>query len=331
MSMNSIVTPLLGLSAILGIAIIPCDLGAAEPAAPAPAKATVVYKQVDGLDIKADVYANPSAHARPAVVWIHGGGLIVGHREAVSKEVREFAATNGYVLVSLDYRLAPETKLPAILTDLEDAMKWMRGEGARQFNIDPQRIAVSGGSAGGFLTLATGFRAEPPPRVLLSFWGYGDLLGDWACTASTAPRHNQKKISDEEAAQQISGTPVSDSRDRKGDSGTIYLHDRQSGQWARDVSGLDPRREPEKFTPLLPVKNVTAFYPPTVMVHGTADTDVPFEQSQMMAHEFEKNGVRHELYAIEGGEHGLGGGKPEAIAEAYKKAFEFVRRELLRP
>ncbi len=298
-----------------------------------PVKTTVTYKQAAGVDIKADVYAVAGAtEPRPAVVWIHGGGLIMGHREQLSSQVRDFARANGFVLVSLDYRLAPETKLPAILSDIEDAFKWMRSDAAKQqFHIDPQRIAVTGGSAGGFLTLASGYRVEPAPRVLLAFWGYGELLSDWACGPSPYPRHNQKKISDEEAARQTDGSPVADSRERKGDGGAIYLHGRQTGEWARAVSGLDPKREPEKFTPLLPLKNVTARYPPTVLVHGTADTDVPFEQSQLMVAEFKKHGIPFELHAVEGGEHGLGGGKPDEIAEAYRKAFEFVKRELLKP
>lgn len=302
------------------------DAGAAQPE-----KVTVIYKRADGVDIKADVFAESASKPRPAVVWIHGGGLINGHREQISGQVRDFAFANGFALVSLDYRLAPETKLPAILSDIEDAFRWLRGDGAKRFQIDPQRIAVTGGSAGGFLTLAAGARVQPPPRVLLAFWGYGDLLGDWAAAPSPHPRHNQKMISAEEAAKNSGGPAVADSRERKGDGGAIYLHGRQSGGWAKEVSGFDPHREPEKIVPFLPVKNVSAKYPPTVLVHGTADTDVPFEQSQLMVREFEKHGVAFELHAIANAEHGLAGGKPDEIAEAYRKAFEFVKRELLKP
>src|SRR4029450_1275909 len=116
-------------------------------------KETVVYKQAGALGIKADVYHYTDTKVRPVVVSLHGGALIMGHRESVSGPLKSFALTNGYVLVSFDYRLAPETKLPAILEDIEDAFRWLRREGPKRFHIDPERIAVTGGSAGGYLTL----------------------------------------------------------------------------------------------------------------------------------------------------------------------------------
>jgi acetyl esterase/lipase len=123
-------------------------------------KATVVYKEVGPLGLKADVYHYNDARVRPVVVSLHGGALIMGHRESFTGPVKNFALTNGYVLASFDYRLAPETRLPAIMEDIEDAFRWLRREGPKRFHIDPDRIAVTGGSAGGYLTLATGHRVQ---------------------------------------------------------------------------------------------------------------------------------------------------------------------------
>jgi len=293
-----------------------------------PVKETVIYKRAEGIEIKADVFHDGITKPRPAVVWIHGGGVINGHREQISGQVRDFAFGNGYVLVSLDYRLAPESKLPAVVSDIEDAFRWMRGEGAARFGIDPDRIAVSGGSAGGFLTLIAGFRVQPPPRVLLSFWGYGEILGDWATKPSPHPRHNQRKISADDFAKQLGGPPVSDSRLRKTDGGMIYLYGRQSGKWGGMIAGVDPLRDPGGIIPYLPLKNVSEKYPPTVLIHGTVDTDVPFEQSRLMAREFEKHGVPFQLLPVVNGEHGLGGGDPAQIKVAYQKAFDFVKLHL---
>lgn len=294
-------------------------------------KQTVVYKQAGNLAIKADVFHYRDAKVRPVVVWFHGGALINGNREGVSGAVRNFALTNGYVLISFDYRLAPETKLPAIIEDVEDAFKWLRREGPQRFHVDPNRVAVTGGSAGGYLALVTGHRVQPRPRVLLAFWGYGDLVGDWFAAASPHPRHNSKKFTPEEAWQQVGGPPVADSRERTGDGGIFYNWCRQTGAWPKSVAGWDPRREPEKFFPFMPVKNVQADHPPTVLIHGTSDTDVPFEQSQMMAAEFQKHGVPFQFHQVANGEHGLAGGERGEIDAAHRKAFEFVKLHLERP
>jgi acetyl esterase/lipase len=291
-------------------------------------KETFTYKRVGDLEIKANVYRPDDGQRRPVVVWIHGGALIMGHREGVSERASAMLLASGYAIVSIDYRLAPETKLPEIIDDVEDAFTWIREDGPRLFGIDTSRIAVMGGSAGGYLTLASGYRVKPRPTALVAFWGYGDLVGDWYSTPSPHPRHHTIKLSRDEAYAQVSGAPISDSRDRRGDGGAFYQYCRQHGHWPLAVSGWDPHREAEKFWPFMPVKNVTPEYPPTLLIHGTEDTDVPYEQSVMMAAELKRHGVEHELISIPGGEHGLGGGDPQQIDAAYESALEFVNRHM---
>jgi acetyl esterase/lipase len=291
-------------------------------------KTTYTYKNAGDLKIAADVYRPDDEKVRPVLVWIHGGALIMGHREGIDRRVRKMAAENGYVLVSLDYRLAPETPLPEIISDIEDAFSWIQEKGPGLFHADTSRVAVAGGSAGGYLTLTAGYRAKLRPKALLSFWGYGDLIGDWYSKPSPHKRHNPRTITREEALKEIPGPPVSDARLRKGNGGLFYLHCRQTGTWPKAVSSWDPASEAERFFPYMPVKNVTEDYPPTVMIHGTEDTDVPYEQSVMMEKQFEKHGVEHKLISIEHGEHGLGGGDQKAIDDAYREAFQFLKTRL---
>ena len=104
---------------------------------------------------------------------------------------------------------------------------------------------------------------------------------------------------------------------------------RQRGIWPREVSGWDPHKEAKKYGPYMPVNNVTREYPPTLLIHGTEDTDVPCEQSVMMADEFKKYGVDHEFIMITDGEHGLGGGDPKKIDSAYERAFQFVNERMI--
>ena len=145
---------------------------------------------------------------------------------------------------------------------------------------------------------------------------------------STHERHHRVAMSREEAYRQVSGDPVSDSRNRAGNGGAFYQYCRRQGIWPKAVSGWDPAAEDEKFSPYMPVRNVTADYPPTLLIHGDADTDVPHEQSVMMAAQLKHHGVEHELITIAGGEHGLAGGDPARVDQAYASALNFIERHM---
>ncbi len=309
--------------------------GAAIPQAP-PAfglqseirKQTYIYKKVGHLDIRADVYRASAEGKRPVVVWIHGGALINGHREGIPSRVRDAVLQAGYILISIDYRLAPETQLPAIVEDVENALKWVREKGSELFGADPTKLAIMGSSAGGYLTLTAGFRVDPPPIALVSLWGYGDLVGSWYSEPSRHARHHKVIVSREAANEQVNAEPVSDARDRKGNGSLFYLYCRQTGSWPKAVSGWDPKTEAEKFAPFMPVKNVTRAYPPTLLLHGEDDTDVPYEQSLLMAAELKRNGVRYKLISVPGAEHGLEGGDQQQIDDAFDEVFAFLHEHL---
>ena len=78
---------------------------------------------------------------------------------------------------------------------------------------------------------------------------------------------------------------------------------RQNGLWPKEVSGHDPEKDPAFFIQYCPVGNVSANYPPTLLLHGNCDTDVPYQQSVQMAEAFSRNNVEHELITMEGQGH----------------------------
>jgi acetyl esterase/lipase len=265
---------------------------------------TYTYKTVDGLPIHADVYRAPGDGPRPVLVWIHGGALMAGHRRSINGNLLEACREAGYTVVSIDYRLAPETKLPGIIKDIRDAFRWVREEGPKLFNIVPDRLGVFGGSAGGYLTLMTGFAVEPRPKALVALYGYGDIIGDWY--SKPDPFYlKQDRVPEEEALAVPQDGPLAEAE--YGERGRFYLYCRQNGLWPEKVLGVDPHENPDAFTPYCPVKNVTADYPPTLLLHGTADTDVPYQQSVDMAAALKAAGVDHGLITIEDGPHGFDG------------------------
>jgi acetyl esterase/lipase len=294
-------------------------------------KKTYAYKTAGETRIEADVYRPDDTRVRPVVVWLHGGALIVGSRADVPRRLLDLCRAEGFALVSFDYRLAPEVKLPAILEDVEDAFRWLRGQGPALLHIDPDRLVVTGGSAGGYLTLTTGFRVKPRPRALVAYWGYGDVDGDWYTRPSEHYRKVVPPIGKDEAyravgGKALTGTPGG-SEEQKA-RGRFYLYLRQNGLWTREVTGVDPAADRARLDPYCPVRNVSADYPPTLLVHGTEDTDVPYEQSAAMARELARLGVAHELVTVKGAGHGLGGGDKKLVDEAHDRALAFIRRHL---
>jgi acetyl esterase/lipase len=292
--------------------------GHAEP----PASGTYVYKTVGGCEIKADVFQAAAGARKPAVVWIHGGALIMGSRRGLDGRFHGELLKRGFVVVSIDYRLAPETKLPGIIEDVRDAWRWVREEGSKRFGIDPDRIATAGGSAGGYLTLMTGFCLDPRPRALVSYFGYGDITTPWYSQPDAFYRR-QPLVPKEEAYRTVTDRVLSE-QPAPNRRGRFYLYCRQNGIWPNEVAGHDPHTEAKWFDPYCPIRKVTAKYPPTFLIHGTEDTDVPYAESKNMAARLKECGVEHELVTVTGAGHGLSGAKPDEVSRIAERAAEFV-------
>lgn len=291
-------------------------------------KHTHVYKVVGDCEINADAYRARGRGLKPAVVWIHGGALIGGHRENIRPDQAELYLNSGFALISIDYRLAPETKLAAIIEDLVDAFAWVRKEGPQLVRADPRRIGVVGHSAGAYLTLTAGFRVNPRPQALVSFYGYGDIAAPWYSRPD--PFYNQRpRVSKEQAFGSVGNKPIS----HDGGAGNrflFYLYCRQRGLWPKEVAGLDPDRQPAAFDPLCPLRNVTKEYPPTMLLHGDLDTDVPYQQSVAMAEALGRTGVEHEFVTMRGRGHGFDGVglQDREVANAFDRAIGFLKHHL---
>ncbi len=254
-----------------GAAFVPNIAFAAKPVEAALSKRTYTYKNVGSLDIKADVYRGMGNSPRPAILYIHGGGLMFASRNGMPPrwELERFTAA-GYTVVTIDYRLAPATKLPDILEDVTDAWAWIRT--TPDLNIDTARIVVMGMSAGAYLALVAAYRLNPRPKAVVSFYGYGDITGAWSTQPS--PFYSTKPAiadSDEFRTLPIESEPNEVAHTRS----DLYLYARQRGLWPKLVSGHDPVTEPDWFPTYEPIRHITPDYPPTMLLQGEKDTDVP--------------------------------------------------------
>ncbi|WP_017558707.1 alpha/beta hydrolase [Nocardiopsis baichengensis] len=139
-------------------------------------------------EVPVRIYRPTARQDLPAVLYLHGGGFVVGGLDTHDNAVRLLAEQAGALVVSVDYRMAPEHRYPAALEDCFAAYRWLRANAAA-LGADPGRIAVAGDSAGGFLSLCTAFiaaeRGVPGPVHLgLVYPGTGAALGEGFAAAS---------------------------------------------------------------------------------------------------------------------------------------------------
>src|SRR5580692_10924139 len=127
----------------------------------APTQDALVYGEASGEKLTMDYYAPAGSGPHPIVIIIHGGGFIGGTSKNGSEAYcADFLAPAGYAVFSINYRLAPKYPYPAMVEDVQRAIRYIR-HNAKTWKADPHRIALVGGSAGGYLSNMVGILQSP--------------------------------------------------------------------------------------------------------------------------------------------------------------------------
>lgn len=222
----------------------------------------------------------------PAIVFIHGGGWYQGSRQAYRAQIVE-AARRGYVAATISYRLmqfdeakkettTASPNFPAQIHDAKAAIRWLRAN-ADKYGVDPNRIGVTGGSAGGHLSLLIGLTDADD-----------DLEGD-------------------------GGNPEQSSRVQAvvndfGPTDMAACYETSSVAWLfRLFMGGTPDEAAETYKAASPVTYVSADDPPVLTLHGDQDALVPVAQATILNEKMKAAGASHTLMIFEGQGHGFGG------------------------
>ncbi len=280
--------------AIAGLLVL-AVLALSQEGAPEIRK-NVVYHQVGGEALKLDLIEPISGNGPfPLIIWIHGGAWEIGDRKDNHKGMMGFAKL-GYAGASVQYRFAPKCKFPAQLDDVRAALAFLRAH-AREYNIDPHRIGVCGGSAGGQLALLLGLAQSDENgqanaiRAVVNFYGPTDFH------SFTVPEQGEALF-------------------RKGFGKNL-------NGILEDFLGTSDRNA-AIMAEASPVTYVRADSPPVLTIHGAADVIVPITQAELLHAALKKSGVTEKLMVIEKGGHGLEDWPDEKRNPAFVAMLEFL-------
>ena len=232
----------------------------------------IVYGTGGGEPLALDLYSPESLSAPvPGVIFIHGGGWRSGKRQDYQVYTSRFAQ-HGYVVATVTYRLREAGYFPNCVEDVKCAVRWMRAN-AEKLNVDPNRIAVIGGSAGGHLSMMVGYSSD-----VAEFEGEGGNAG-----VSSAVQ----------AVIDIYG-PVDFTQPENRDHSLV-------------TNFLQGTYEeiPDVFVKASPITYLDPTDPPTLIIHGTIDTLVPVEQSDLLAEKFQEMGKTYWYDRIDGWPHAM--------------------------
>ena len=240
----------------------------------------VVFGSGGGRGLHCDVYSPPEDGAgRAAVLLLHGGGWMQGDRSQLKGYAIQLARF-GFVCVCSEYRLSQESSWPAQINDVKAAMRWLRANATR-LGVDEQRICVSGNSAGAHLALML---AGTEDGQLEGEGGHAAASSRCAAVVAIYPPTLLRVGQPDDAIGRLLGCDL---------LGRDMLGSNSSG---RKVS----RAIEDEASPLTYAR---ADFPPTMLIHGNADTIVPASHSFEMYDALAKAGAAVELHIYDGVPH----------------------------
>lgn len=272
----------------LAMAQITLPVKAAEDCVYEP---NIEFSNPDNQHLLLDMGRPTGAGPYPAVMCIHGGGFRAGDRHGYDEMVKTLAR-RGFVAVTVEYRLSPKYQFPAAIYDVKAGVRWLRAN-AKKYHINPDKIGVMGGSAGGHLAQFLGVTGD-----VKQFEGDGG---------------NPKQSSSVTCVVNYFGPS---------DFTKSYGKSVDAAQVLPLFFGGNLQQEPRKHIVGSPLYWVTPNSSPTLCIHGTKDNYVAYEQAVWIVDKLKASGVEAELMTMEGAGHGFGGKDAERADAAMFEYFE---------
>ncbi|MEY4799149.1 MAG: hypothetical protein RI978_1450 [Verrucomicrobiota bacterium] len=217
----------------------------------------IVYGKAEGRELKLNLFLPPGDEVKPLIIWVHGGAWLQGSKDGPSP-AQQFVGS-GYAVAHVGYRLSPVAKWPAQMHDCKAAVRWLRANAA-QYHLDPKRFVAWGSSAGGHLVAVLGtsggvvelegtgnaLKTSSSVQAVVDWFGPTDFLQMSKFRSNIA--HDDAKSPE----SQLIGGPIQENKNAAAQANPITYVGRFEAP------------------------------PPFLIMHGTRDDLVPFNQSELL-------------------------------------------------
>ncbi|BAT56274.1 esterase [Nostoc sp. NIES-3756] len=224
----------------------------------------IEFASPDGVSLRLNIYRPPQVGQYPGIIVIHGGGWQSGSAES-NADFSRYMAARGYTVFAITYRYAPAYKFPAQLDDVRSALTFIQKHAA-EYEIDINRIALLGRSAGGQLAMLAGYQQNPlPVRAVISYYGPSNLAKGYREPPTPDPLNVRSVLE-------------------------AFL-------------GGTPDQVPEQYTKASPINYVNRPLPPTLLIHGSRDHITRISFPRMLLQSLQNAGNQAILLEIPWAEH----------------------------
>lgn len=221
----------------------------------------------------------------PVIVFIHGGGWQGGDKNGGGARIAPYVATGKFAGASIGYRLSSEAQWPSQIHDCKAAIRWLKAH-AKEYQLDPGRIAVWGTSAGGHLVAMLGV-SDGVKELEGEIGAHLDQTGKVSCVVDFFGPTEMLRMGSEPGGERHNAPDSPESK----------------------LIGGPVLENPDKAKSASPIEHVTAGDAPHLIVHGSKDPTVPYSQSVDYEKRLESVGVPAIFLTVEGAGHGQGFGK----------------------
>ncbi len=254
----------------------------------------ITYRQANGVELKIDVYQSRNGEGpAPTFIYYHGGGWVGGNKEANVLRLLPYLE-QGWAAVNVQYRLGNVSLAPAAVEDSLCALRWVV-RNAEQYGFDPEKLVVSGNSAGGHLALTTGMI---PSEAGL----------DRQCLGSETP----------DVAAIVNWYGITDVGD--------LLSGVNEKSYAVRWLGSQPNIY-EIADRVSPLKYIRSDLPPIITIHGDADPIVPYDHAVQLHRGLDQAEIVNQLVTVPNGLHG--GFPTDEMLRIYGSIFSFLDDNVL--